>query len=161
MGGRMSQIGYNMGEESLRLFQMQETHNYGKINEHNDENEQLIVKIEDIHKLLSAINTHRNKAKDKVDFHDYHDLRDLVDKVRSYDENLMEPYTYSWEGKEEINGLAENLNNYIKTITPRSSQMLMLIQQLFYEINQIFDVTAEIGKTERDSLRRIIERTKA
>ncbi len=149
-------IGYNMSMEISRLYTNLETNRYEKSHELNDENEELVDKIEDLYRLLSAINTQRDTRKDEVDFYDSPELIELVDKIRAYDETLIPKKTYSWQGEKDVNALVENLNNYIKTLTPRLSQTGMYIQQELHEGTQFYDIGTDMSKNERESRNKII-----
>ena len=151
-------IGYNLSSCVIDLHAKVETNLYRKSNQRNDENAELITQMDDLHRLLSAINTHRDTRKNSIDFHDSEEIKDLINKVRGYAPDLMEPYTYSWQGEEDIKGLVENLNNYIKTITPKMAEKGIEIQQMLHELNQLLDIVAETAKNDRNSTNAIIRK---
>lgn len=150
--------GCHPGLEFVQMYQKLEPHRLEQSNALNRENKDLIEKTQKVQSLLALINSKQQHSKDKVEFNSQED-RDLVDQVRGFDSHLFPTVPYEISGKEAVQGLKDNLNNYLSTLQPQMTRTGMEFQQGLNEGLEFFHAGNRIVQDEKDGKTRIISKS--
>lgn len=160
----MATIGYNVNLVTQDLLKHFEDVHLQKMGGHQDDQDRRIQQMQDIDHLRNEINAQRTqkdkkgKSLEKVDCNT-EPLIALVDQIREIDPTLIPEHTYSWETKEEIDALFDNLGNKVKLQSLEIHQNQLLVEMCFHIWNQVTQSFSKMEETQRKQMELIIGKT--
>ncbi len=151
----MEEFGHNIGREFLDLYVRSEGIQMKKADKQNEESEAWIEQIENIHKLVSALNKKRDPKTGKVDFSADPELKQLVDLVASYAPHLVPETGYSFS-KEVVNNLKETLNTHVNEISSRISHKTLEIQHTLQRLFEMLQISKQTMREDSEHKRNLV-----
>ncbi len=142
----MESYGHNIGSQFVTLYMHAETLHMQKADRYNDQSEAWIEQVENIHKLVAAMQNKRDPKTGKVDLSQDNQLKALVDLVASYNDQLIPKNIYSWS-KDSFNSLKETLGVYVNELSSKISHKTLELQ---YTLQRLFEMLQITRQTMRE-----------